>query len=198
MIRSLIRPVTNSSPSWRKPRSPVRRNGPRRRVGQGGAERRRGRLGGALPVARGDARAADPDLADCPSSGHRGASPGSTITITSVGDVGPAAADQRCAHAVVGRRTTSGRRRRSSASASTARRRGSRAAAGRRPSGWPRPGRSRDRTPSRPESARREGCRKRLDRLGAHRLGAVEGDPPAAQVERLAICSGVILRTQRS
>ncbi len=62
-MRSLRRPVTNSSPSSRKPRSPVRRKGPSPVPAMRALK---GSLGlfGSVPVAARDAGASDPDLAD--------------------------------------------------------------------------------------------------------------------------------------
>ena len=89
MIKSLRRPVTNSSPSLTKPRSPVRRNGPSPVVGE---PRLKGllRLGGAAPVTRGHAGASDPDFADFFGRARR-ADSGSTIKTSVPFDARPAA-----------------------------------------------------------------------------------------------------------
>ena len=172
MIRSLSRPVTNSSPSARKPRSPVRRNGPLA-VRPSAPRRSRAVSSGRLPVAVGDARARDPDLADLARPRRARLDSGSTMAIRArprepcrsrPGGATPAPSGGR--HSAVPLELAGSKARHRGAPAP-------RAAAGdeQRRLGQAVAGIER----LAPEAAGRERRGEALQRLGAHRLGAVEG-----------------------
>ena len=79
MIRSLSRPVTNSSPSLQKAQVAGAQEGAFAGVCQMGAERLLGFLG-PVPIALGHAGPGDPDLADLVGRDAASACRGSTIT----------------------------------------------------------------------------------------------------------------------
>ena len=181
MIRSFSRPVTNSSPSCRKPRSPVRRNGPRPLSFKIRAERV-GRFFGAAPVALGHAGAGHPDFADAAIGAARSSFPDRRSRLldrAALRRSRPACACllRPAAHRSLDCFPAPWHR--------TCERPAARFSIRRRRSAWLRPSRSRDKTPP-AEAAGRERLGEIVDRFRANRLGAVERQRPGAQVECLA------------
>ena len=190
---SLMRPVTYSSPlSSRKPRSPVRSQRRRPlppallvRPERGGA-----RLGVA-PVAARDIRAGNPDFADLP-----GAEPDAAVGVDDRDKLAAdraAASDERRASA--GSRGGATRPARSAIAADGARHRAGAPAARRIRGRSPRPARKPAASPRRRSRARRRSARTGGS-FGPHRLGAVEGDLPAGQVDPVHLLRSVALDAQ--
>ena len=159
--------------------------------GQAGAADVAGLLG-AVPVALRDARPRDPDLAHAV-VGARAAGAG----VDDRDDLalgGAAAADQPRGGRASSASATSPRPSASASTDSTVGRAARRIARDEQ-GGLGQPVAGQERLA--PEAAGGERLGEAVERLGADRLGAVEGDPPAAQVEP-ARCSGVVFSTQRS
>ena len=159
MIRSFSRPVTKSSPlAARNAEVAGAQERPLAGRQEGAEVARRGLR--VLPVAAGDARAGDPDLPLAPGRPLDPRSPDRPTT-TRCPIQGRPQLTRPLAASTRGARPGS--------AAGDEQRRLGQAVAGVERLGA--------------EAARREGRREALQRLGAHRLGAVEGHPPGREVE---------------
>ena len=197
MIRSLSRPVTNSSPSSRKPRSPVRRNGPSPRVRGVGAERV-ARSPPAGSSSRSRRPALHPDLADLVRRAARAGSRDRRSAICSSSSARPqptSVARLPDSSAAIGSGTPVLLQR---VGVDTRGPPAPAPAARPRRSAWPRPGRSTGRTPRarKPHGANASANASRV--VGPHRLRAVERHAPAATGPARRAASGGIRRTHRS